>query len=258
MEFKEFGNKNGKKLLMLPGTGCTWQLNFQNVIDNLAEKYYLICVNYDGFEGDKNKLFTDMLTVTSKIEDYILEKHNGKIDGAYGSSLGGSFVGLLIQRKNIHIEHGFIGSSDLDQGGKVFAKILATIFTPMFSGACKNEKKRNKLIQKLQKSGAMGEGEQSLEFAYSFINNMANLNPKTITKEFYSDYITPLEDGIDIEGTKIHIIYALKMGEKYRKRYIQHFKNPDIHEFDMKHEVWLYDDKWKRKVLDMIDECMEI
>ena len=257
MDFKEFGNKNGKKLLMLPGTACTWQLNFKNVIDYLAEKYYLICVNYDGFEGDKNKVFTDVPTVTAKIEEYIIKNHNGKIDGAYGSSLGGSFVGLLIQRKKIHIDHGFIGGSDLDQGGKIFAKFLTMIVGPMLSGACKSEKKREKLKKKLQEKGAIGEGDASLEFANDFIDNMAILNPKTISREFYSDYITPLDDNIDVENTKIHVIYATQMGEKYRQRYLKHFHNPDIHEFDMKHEIWLYDKKWQEPVLNMIDDCME-
>lgn len=257
MDFKEFGNKSGKKLLILPGTACTWQLNFKNVIDDLSQKYYLICVNYDGFEGDKDKVFTDVLTVTKKIEDYLIENHDGKVDGAYGSSLGGSFVGLLIQRKRVHIDHGFIGSSDLDQGGKIFARILTAIVGPMLSGACKSEKKREKLKAKLQKGGAIGDGEKSLEFANDFIDSMANLNPKTISREFYSDYVTPLEDDINVEGTKVHIVYALKMGEKYRQRYLQHFHEPDIHEFDMKHEVWLYDENWKEPVLKMIDECME-
>ena len=68
------------------------------------------------------KRFTS-ICAKGKIEDYILENHNGKVDGAYGSSLGGSFVGLLIQRKIINIEHGFIGGSDLDQGGKIFAEV---------------------------------------------------------------------------------------------------------------------------------------
>lgn len=257
MEFNEFGNKKGKKLLMLPGTACTWQLNFKNIIDELSKKYYLICVNYDGFEGDKSKVFTDCITVTEKIEEYIIKNHGGMVDGAYGSSLGGSFVGLLVQRKNIHITHGFIGGSDLDQGGKIFAKLLTMIVGPMLSGACKSEAKRNKLKKKLQEKGAIGDGEKSLSFANDFIDNMANLNPKTISREFYSDYITPLEDNIDVEGTKIHIVYAKKMGEKYRKRYLQHFHNPDIHEFDMKHEVWLYDDEWMDKVLNMIYECMD-
>lgn len=31
---------------------CTWQLNFRNVADDLAAKYHIIAVNYDGFEGD--------------------------------------------------------------------------------------------------------------------------------------------------------------------------------------------------------------
>lgn len=245
-------------MLLLPGTACTWQLNFKNVIDDLAEKYHIIAVNYDGFEGDPQVIFTDMITVTEKIEDYIIRNHNSRVDGAYGSSLGGSFTGLLIQRRHIHIDHGFIGSSDLDQGSKFTARILTAIVGPMLSGACTSEKKRTSLKAKLQKKGAIGDSEKSLEFANDFIDNMKTLNPKTISRQFYSDYITPLDNDIHVDGTTIHIIYALKMGEKYRKRYLQHFRDADIHEFDMKHEVWLYDDTWKEPVLETIDQCMEL
>ena len=257
MQFTEFGKEDGKTLLLLPGTACTWQLNFKNVVDDLAEKYRIIAVNYDGFEGDPDVVFTSVPEVTEKIEEYIIENHDGRVDGAYGSSLGGSFVGLLIRRKRIHIDHGFIGSSDLDQGGKLKARLLTMIVSPMLSGACKSEKKRVSLKAKLQKKGAIGDGEQSLAFANDFIDNMAQLNPKTISREFYSDYITPLEDGIHAEGTTVHIVYALKMGEKYLKRYLRHFRDPNIREFDMKHEVRLYDDTWKGPVMDMIGQCME-
>ena len=257
MQFTEFGNQEGKTLLLLPGTACTWQLNFKNVVDDLAAKYHIIAVNYDGFEGDPNVLFTDVPTVTEKIEDYILEHHGGRVDGAYGSSLGGSFVGLLIERQRIHMDHGFIGSSDLDQGGKLTARLLTMIVGPMLSGACKSEKKRAKLKAKLQQKRAIGDGDKSLDFANDFIDNMKTLHPKTISRQFYSDYVTPLANDIHVEGTTVHIIYALQMGEKYGRRYRQHFRDPDIREFDMKHEVWLYDDKWRKPVLDMIDECMQ-
>lgn len=257
MQFTEFGNQEGKTMLLLPGTACTWQLNFKHVVDELAAKYHIIAVNYDGFEGDPNMIFTDVPTVTEKIEDYILEHHGGRVDGAYGSSLGGSFVGLLIERQRIHIDHGFIGSSDLDQGGKLKARLLTMIVGPMLSGACKSEKKRAKLKAKLQRKGAVGDGDKSLDFANDFIDNMKTLHPKTISRQFYSDYVTPLADDIHVDSTTIHVIYALQMGEKYGRRYRQHFRDPDIHEFDMKHEVWLYDDKWKQPVLDMIDECMQ-
>ena len=162
MQYTEFGKADGKTLLLLPGTACSWQLNFKNVADELAEKYHLIAVNYDGFEGDSAVVFPDMLTVTEKIEDYLLEKHGGRVDGAYGSSLGGSFVGLLIQRKRVHIDHGFIGSSDLDQGGKLTARLLTMLVGPLLSGACTSEKKRAKLKAKLRKKGAIGDGDKSL------------------------------------------------------------------------------------------------
>ena len=90
MQFTEMGCDDGKTLVLLPGTACTWQVNFARVIDALAERYHLICVNYDGFEGDPAVVFTDMLTVTGKIEDYLIERHGGHVDGAYGSSLGGT------------------------------------------------------------------------------------------------------------------------------------------------------------------------
>lgn len=68
MKFEEMGLETGKTLLLLPGTACTWQINFAMVIDDLKQRYHLICVNYDGFDGDSNKPFTDMITVTEKIE----------------------------------------------------------------------------------------------------------------------------------------------------------------------------------------------
>ena len=69
MQFIEIGRDDGKTLVLLPGTACTWQVNFARVIDALAERYHLICVNYDGFEGDPSICFSSVPEVCSKIED---------------------------------------------------------------------------------------------------------------------------------------------------------------------------------------------
>ena len=66
-----------------------------------------------------------------KIEQEIQEKYNGRIRAAYGCSLGGSFVALLIQRKKNHIDHGIIGSSDMDEAGPFMAKIQSAIIVPI-------------------------------------------------------------------------------------------------------------------------------
>lgn len=69
-----------------------------------------------------------------------------------------------------------------------------------------------------------------------------------------SDLITPLPDGIDVPGTEIHIFYALKMGEKYRARYLQHFARPVIHELDLQHEELLvrFPERWAALVREII------
>ena len=60
-----------------------------------------------------------------------------------------------------------------------------------------------------------------------------------LTAYYEKAQMTPLPDRIDVPGTEIHIFYALKMGEKYRARYEQHFARPIIHEQDMRHEELL-------------------
>ena len=73
MQFDEMGNRSGKTLMLLPGTACDYQTNFATVLERLGEKYNLICVNYDGFDGS-DQIFPDMITVTEKIEKYIKDK----------------------------------------------------------------------------------------------------------------------------------------------------------------------------------------
>ena len=45
------------------------------------------------------------------------------------------------------------------------------------------------------------------------------------------------------------------MGEKYRARYLQHFKNPVLHEQNMQHEELLacYPKRWTQLVKAIID-----
>ena len=259
MQFTELGKENEKTLVLLPGTGCSWELNFAKVVDDLAEKYHLICVNYDGFETDPSLRtdFTDILTIVSKVEDYIIENYDGRVDGAYGSSLGGTLAAQLVCRQRVHVDHCFIGGSDLDESGKLFAKIVTGIVGNWLEKSLMDEKKAQKLKDKMgiKETGAEAESGTA-EFMDGFIANIRSLKPGTIKQEFYSDYITRLPKDIEVEDTTIHVIYALKMGKKYEKRYLTHFRNPDIRRFDMQHEGWLFMEDYKPEVLKVIEECM--
>ncbi len=253
MQFEEMGNLTGKTLMLLPGTCCDWQTNFKNVIPVLTEKYHLICVNYDGFDGS-DVIFPDMITVTEKIENYIIENHDGRIDGAIGSSLGSSFVGQLIMRRRIHMDHGIFGSPDLDQSGPISAKLQSMLVVPLLTSFTKSEKKQKKTKDSLKKIFLMDD-----EAADEFMACFSKFSPESIKNEYYTDLLTHLEDDIHVEHTRVHFIYANKMGEKYLKRYKKYFRDPDIREFNMQHEQWLFGgDEYALPVLKAVDEFMEM
>ena len=251
MQFDEMGSMTGKKLMLLPGTACDYQTNFGSVLERLGARYHLICVNYDGFDGS-GLIFPDMITVTEKIEQYISQNHDGKIDGAIGSSLGSSFVGQLIQRRNVHLDHGIFGSPDLDQSGKLSAWLQSKLVVPLLTSFTGSEKKKANTREKLKKFFEMND-----ETADKFMGCFAKFSPESIKNEYYSDLLTWLDEDIHVEHTKAHFIYAKKMGEKYLKRYKKYFRDPDIREFDMQHEQWLFGgDEFAVPVLETIDEFM--
>lgn len=213
----------------------------------------MVCVSYDGFDETENKVFPDMITETKKIEHYIWKKFDGHIHAAYGCSLGGSFVGLLIQRKKIHIDHGILGSSDLDQSGSFSARLKVAIVAPVLAGMLKKGKIPHFIEKRLTKQSKEEQDyyRKMLELFGIGNGRMAFVRKKSIRNQFYSDLVTSLENAISVPGTTIHCFYAVKMGLEYEKRYRQHFKSPDIRRHDLQHEELLmrYPNEWMQEIV---------
>ena len=232
--------------MLLPGTCCHWKSNFGHVIPLLAESYRVLCVSYDGFDETEATEFPTMIAETEKIEAYIKENCGGYIRAAYGCSLGGSFVGLLAARRNIHMGYGILGSSDLDQASGFTAKLQTDLLLPMIYPLIRDGRFKSRFLQKQMEKRAAEMGDYVKAFMEMFGGARPYVTKQSCKNQFYSDLITPLPDKIDVPGTEIHIYYALKMGEKYRARYEQHFADPVIHEQDLQHEELLacYPEQW--------------
>ncbi|MCD7809494.1 MAG: hypothetical protein LUH02_09130 [Erysipelotrichaceae bacterium] len=249
MKVYQFGKQNNKVIMLIPGTCCRWKRTFGEVIPLLEKDYHVLCVSFSGFDENEDSTYMSTLDEISKIEQYIQENFNGNIDLAYGCSLGGSLVAQLIQRENIHIDNGVIGSSDMDQASKFSAKLQCMIVVPFIYSIFQKggipkvfqktiDKRNDAYINKMM--GMFGIGSKDMLF----------VSKKSIYNQFYTDLVTPLNENIDVKDTNIYVFYALKMGEEYLKRYHQYFKNPIIKEFDLQHEELLvcYPDKWCEEI----------
>lgn len=250
MKVYSFGDAKAPVILLLPGTCCYWKGNFGKVIPLLSDTFRVLCVSYDGFDETERTEFTTMTEETEKIEAYIKENCGGHIRAAYGCSLGGSFVGLLAARQNIHMDCGILGSSDLDQSSPIAAKLQTNLLVPLIYPLLRDGRFKSRFLQKRLKKREAEMGD----YVKAFMDMLGGARPyvteRSCKNQFYSDLITALPDKIDVPGTKIHIFYALKMGEKYRARYERHFAHPIIHEQDLRHEELLvcHPERWAQLV----------
>ena len=254
MKIYSFGDEKAPVIMLLPGTCCHWKGNFGHVIPLLERDFCVLCVSYDGFDETEQTEFPSMLEETAKIEDYIKTDCGGHIRAAYGCSLGGSFVGLLAARGNVHMDYGILGSSDLDQTRKLTAKLQTELLLPLIYPLIRDGSFNSRFLQKRMDKRSEEMGDYVKAFMGMFGGARPYVTMRSCKNQFYYDLITPLPDKLDVPGTQIHIFYALKMGEKYRERYERHFAQPVIHEQDMQHEELLacHPEEWAQLVKSII------
>lgn len=254
MKVSTFGDQSKLVMMLFPGTCCYWKNNFGHVIEGLKEYFYVAIVSYSGFDETEHLTFISELDETKKIEQYIQEYFNGHIFAAYGCSLGGSFVSLLVSRENIHIDHAIIGSSDMDQTSKFLAKLqtalVMSIIYPLITG--KGSRLAKKFISK-----RMNSQDENADYRKKFMElkgigsgiNFSFISKESMKNQFCSDLYTKVGQQIQVPHTKFMYSMQKRWVKSIEKRYEKYFKQPDIIEFDLRHEELLLDaSRWVKEV----------
>ena len=106
MEVQEFGSDNSIKIVMIPGNMMRWK-QFEHVIPLLEQDYHVIAISTDGYDGTGQTTFTTAEASAEKLENYIREHFEGRVDLVFGESFGCATAGMLFHRKKAKV-----GSSD--------------------------------------------------------------------------------------------------------------------------------------------------
>lgn len=223
MRFYEFGNSDNPTLFLIHGTASHWKLSFGQVVGGLTDEYYVVCVAMDGHDENDSTEMVSISDEVDKLESYIQKKYNGKIYGIYGSSLGGSIVGKLLQKNNIYTKHAITSSTDFDYMSGLSAVLCSKIATRIFYKYVKTGEIKGllNLLVKSEKS------KKYLKDLYSGIYK--NITYKTLYREYYTDLTMPIANNIIPEGTYIHCIFGMEEdGDKLINRYKKHFPKAEI------------------------------
>lgn len=112
MNFNVFGNKNAPTLMLIPGLGVSYEI-FIPLINILENDFHIIAVEVDGFVVGKHTHFTSVDDQAAQVIDYVKENYDGRLDCAYGLSLGGKILSRILERDEIVVNHAILDAAPL-------------------------------------------------------------------------------------------------------------------------------------------------
>jgi len=102
MDFKVFDKEGEPTLLLIPGLGVSYEI-FLPLIDLLKDRFRIIAVQVDGFTLGVHTRFTSIDDQAGQVITHIKERYGGRLDCAYGLSLGGKILSRMLERDEVFI-----------------------------------------------------------------------------------------------------------------------------------------------------------
>ena len=112
MLFYTYGGADKPTLLLIPGLGVSHEI-FLPLIELLKNKFSITTVDNDGFLLGQTSEFTSVDDLAVQIIKYVQENLGGKLDTAYGLSLGGKILSRILERNEIGIGHAIMDAAPL-------------------------------------------------------------------------------------------------------------------------------------------------
>lgn len=201
MIFSTYGDNQLPSLLFLHGMATTAQSCYGRILPYLDE-YHIILCEIDGHSEKEPDLFKSIKAVCEKIEAYVIENLQGKIDGLVGFSMGATIAVELMTRNKIKMDKVI-----LDAAFCVKMGIRSPIYTKLFCWALNWIKSNHSLPTRMIES-VMGKGNyrivdtfyQNIEiqsvknachdvYRYEISNELSNFKGKTVfwhgSNEYY-------------------------------------------------------------------------
>ena len=116
MEIKQFGNPQGKRVMLLHGNLMCWR-QFEDLIPLLEKTYSVYAVSFDGFDGTGTTTYTTAQAQADKLADFLCAELGGRLDLLFAESLGCGPAVLLKSSPRVQIDHMILsGPEYLDYG----------------------------------------------------------------------------------------------------------------------------------------------
>ena len=112
MTFHTYGHPEKPRLLLIHGLGVSHEI-FLPLIGLLKDKYDIVAVGIDGFLIGQESRFTSVDDQAAQAIRYVRANLGGRLDVAYGLSLGGKILSRMLERNEIVIDPAILDAAPL-------------------------------------------------------------------------------------------------------------------------------------------------
>ena len=112
MDFKVFDKGGTQTLLLIPGLGVSYEI-FLPLIGLLEDRFRIVAVQVDGFTLGVKTRFTSIDDQAAQVIAYVKAQCGGRLDCAYGLSLGGKILSRVLERSEVQIDHAVMDAAPL-------------------------------------------------------------------------------------------------------------------------------------------------
>lgn len=112
MNFQLFGKEGSPTLLLIPGLGVSYEI-FLPLVKLLEDKFRIIAAEVDGFTLGKRTRFTSVDDQAAQVIAFVREHYEGRLNCAYGLSLGGKILSRVLERDELTVDHAILDAAPL-------------------------------------------------------------------------------------------------------------------------------------------------
>lgn len=203
MNFHSFGNENRPVILLIHGVLTPWQV-WEEQIDHFKDNYHVIAPALDAHEEDRASDFISIQDEARKIEDYVLERLDGKVYAICGISMGAAITNLIWQNGVISAEKFVLDGAPLIPCTGLPKRIMCSNYISIIR---RSKKRDPKVIESFKKQFLP---EKYLE---SYLKIADNMNEDSIRNIINSVFAGSLCTTIGEDGSRLMFIHGTKGNE---------------------------------------------
>lgn len=211
MEILEFGDTNKRKIILIHGFQCPYQI-WNPYIEYYKKDFHIIVPIMSGYNPKQKEDFITFSKEAKDLEDYYISRYNEKVYSIYGMSMGGVLAATLWQNRRLSIENVFFDGTPLVFFHGVVRKMMLCFYLNITHKAQKRDKKTLK-----QAVNSIVPKENLTDLLYV----LDNMSDTTISNCINSIADFKLSSDIDTPNTKIHFYYGTAVNEMLAKKSVK-------------------------------------